>query len=149
MISPALKGPVRRIAAEHVMNCHVIWEFAENKEGAQKFLIDFMDHFHEGFVAGQFYNFPCFPSTVPDLQKADRERPAGEPAGQVQGPRKRPRLGDERRLPGLRDGRHRRGLLDLGHPDDVREGRARRRVRRRTPRRRRKTEYKRIFARWK
>jgi multiple sugar transport system substrate-binding protein len=69
MISPALKGPVRRIAAEHVMNCHVIWEFAENKEGAQQFLIDFIDHFHEGFVAGQFYNFPCFPSTVPDLQK--------------------------------------------------------------------------------
>jgi multiple sugar transport system substrate-binding protein len=69
MISPALKGPVRRIAAEHVMNCYVTWEFAENKEGAQKFLIDWIDHFHEGFVAGQFYNFPCFPSTVPDLQK--------------------------------------------------------------------------------
>jgi len=69
MISPALKGPVRRLAAEHVMNCYVIWEFAENKEGAQKFLIDWIDHFHEGFVAGQFYNFPCFPSTVPDLQK--------------------------------------------------------------------------------
>src|SRR6266481_9461864 len=69
MISRALKGPVRRIAAEHVMNCYVVWEFAENKEGAQKFLIDWIDHFNEGFVAGQFYNFPCFPSTVPDLQK--------------------------------------------------------------------------------
>ena len=69
MVSPALKGPVRRIAAEHVMNCYVIWEFAENKDGAQKFLIDFMDHFHEGFVAGQFYNFPCFPSTVPNLKQ--------------------------------------------------------------------------------
>ncbi len=69
MISQALKGPARRLAAEHVMNCHVIWEFAENKDGAQQFLIDFMDHFHEGFVAGQFYNFPCFPQTVPDLQK--------------------------------------------------------------------------------
>jgi multiple sugar transport system substrate-binding protein len=69
MVSPALKGPVRRIAAEHVMNCYVVWEFAENKEGAQQFLIDWIDHFHEGFVAGQFYNFPCFPSTVPDLQK--------------------------------------------------------------------------------
>jgi multiple sugar transport system substrate-binding protein len=79
MISPALKGPVRRIAAEHVMNCYVIWEFAENKEGAQKFLIDWIDHFHEGFTAGQFYNFPCFPSTVPDLQtliaKDDRANP--------------------------------------------------------------------------
>jgi len=69
MISRALKGPVRRIAAEHVMNCYVIWNFAENKEGAQKFLIDYMDSFHDGFQAGQFYNFPCFPSTVPNLKQ--------------------------------------------------------------------------------
>ena len=79
MISPALKGPVRRLAAEHVMNCYMIWEFAENKDGAQKFLIDWIDHFRDGFVAGQFYNFPCFPSTVPDLQtliaKDDRANP--------------------------------------------------------------------------
>jgi multiple sugar transport system substrate-binding protein len=79
MISPALKGPVRRIAAEHVMNCHVIWEFAENKEGAQQFLIDFMDHFQEGFAAGQFYNFPCFPQTVPDLQKQIATDPRANP----------------------------------------------------------------------
>ena len=69
MLSRALKGPVRRIAAEHVMNCYVIWEFAENKDGAQQFLVDYIDAFHDGFVAGQFYNFPCFPSTVPNLQK--------------------------------------------------------------------------------
>ena len=43
MLSRALKGPVRRIAAEHVMNCYVIWEFAENKDGAQQFLIDYLD----------------------------------------------------------------------------------------------------------
>src|SRR4029077_14951608 len=43
MISPALKGSARRIAAEHVMNCYVIWNFAENKEGAQQFLVDYMD----------------------------------------------------------------------------------------------------------
>src|SRR5215471_7673761 len=68
MVSRALRGPVRRIAAEHVMNCYVIWNFAENKEGAQKFLIDYMDSFHDGFVAGQFYNFPCFPKLVPNLK---------------------------------------------------------------------------------
>lgn len=79
MISPALKGPVRRIAAEHIMNCYVIWEFAENKEGAQQFLIDFIDHFREGFLAGQFYNFPCFPSTVPDLQKLIANDPRANP----------------------------------------------------------------------
>jgi multiple sugar transport system substrate-binding protein len=69
MVSQALKGPVRRIAAEHVMDCYVIWEFAENKEGAQQFLIDYIDAFHDGFVAGQFYNFPCFPSVVPNLKQ--------------------------------------------------------------------------------
>jgi multiple sugar transport system substrate-binding protein len=79
MISPALKGPVRRLAAEHVMNCYVVWEFAENKEGAQQFLVDFIDHFHEGFVAGQFYNFPCFPKTVPDLQKEIANDPRANP----------------------------------------------------------------------
>lgn len=69
MICQALKGPARRIAAEHVMDCYVIWNFAENKQGAQQFLVDYIDAFHDGFTAGQFYNFPCFPSTVPDLQK--------------------------------------------------------------------------------
>jgi multiple sugar transport system substrate-binding protein len=80
MLSRALKGPVRRIAAEHVMNCYVIWEFAENKDGAQQFLIDYVDAFHDGFVAGQFYNFPCFPSTVPNLQKEIADDPRATPS---------------------------------------------------------------------
>jgi multiple sugar transport system substrate-binding protein len=79
MISKALKGPARRIAAEHVMNCYVIWEFAENKDGAQQFLIDYIDAFHDGFVAGQFYNFPCFPTTVPNLQKEIASDPRATP----------------------------------------------------------------------
>jgi multiple sugar transport system substrate-binding protein len=80
MLSRALKGPVRRIAAEHVMNCYVIWEFAENKDGAQQFLIDYLDSFHDGFVAGQFYNFPCFPTTVPNLQKEIADDPRATPS---------------------------------------------------------------------
>jgi multiple sugar transport system substrate-binding protein len=79
MVSRALKGPVRRIAAEHVMNCYVVWDFAENKEGAQKFLIDYMDHFHDGFAAGQFYNFPCFPTTVPNLKAEISNDPRANP----------------------------------------------------------------------
>lgn len=80
MISRALKGPVRRIAAEHVMDCYVVWEFAENKEGAQQFLIDYMDAFHDGFVAGQFYNFPCFPSVVPNLKQEIASDPRSNPS---------------------------------------------------------------------
>ncbi len=79
MISRALKGPVRRIAAEHVMNCYVIWDFAENKDGAQQFLIDYIDAFHDGFIAGQFYNFPCFPSVVPKLKDEIANDPRATP----------------------------------------------------------------------
>jgi multiple sugar transport system substrate-binding protein len=79
MISRALKGPVRRIAAEHVMNCYVIWEFAENKDGAQQFLIDYIDAFHDGFTAGQFYNFPTFPSVVPKLKEEIASDPRATP----------------------------------------------------------------------
>jgi multiple sugar transport system substrate-binding protein len=67
-IRPALKGPVRRIAAEHVMSCYVIWDFAENKEGAKQFLVDLIDNFETAFKASEFYNFPCFPSTVPNIK---------------------------------------------------------------------------------
>ena len=67
-LRPALKGPVRRIAAEHVMSCYVIWEFAENKEGAKQFLSDLINGFSTAFNASEFYNFPCFPTTVPDIK---------------------------------------------------------------------------------
>src|SRR5258708_10112516 len=79
MISQALKGPVRRIAAEHVMDCYVIWEFADNKDGAQQFLIAYIDHFPAAFTVGQFYNFPCFPSTVPDLKNEIANDPRPNP----------------------------------------------------------------------
>ncbi|HEV7519777.1 MAG TPA: extracellular solute-binding protein [Candidatus Angelobacter sp.] len=79
MISRALKGPARRIAAEHVMNCYTIWDFAENKDGAQQFLIDYIDAFHDGFIAGQFYNFPCFPSVVPKLKEEIANDPRATP----------------------------------------------------------------------
>ncbi len=80
MISKALKGPAKRLAAEHVMDCYVIWQFSENKEGAQQFLIDYIDAFHQGFDAGKWYNFPCFPKTVPDLQKVIQNDSTADPA---------------------------------------------------------------------
>ncbi len=78
-IVPAPKGPVRRIAAEHVMDCYVIWRFADNKEGAKKFLIDYMDAFGQAFKQSEFYNFPCFPKTVPDLAQQISNDPKAAP----------------------------------------------------------------------
>ncbi len=79
MISRALKGPKARLASEHVMSCYVIWKFAENIEGAKQFLVDLIDHFHDAFVASKWYNFPCFPSTVPNLAKEISYDPVAEP----------------------------------------------------------------------
>lgn len=78
-VGPALKGPVRRLAAEHVMDCYVIWDFAENKEGAKQFLVDYIDNFGAGFKASEFYNFPCFPQTVPDLKQQISNDPKAAP----------------------------------------------------------------------
>ena len=79
MVCKALKGPVRRMAAEHVMDCYVVWNFAENKDGAQQFLIDYIDAFNDAFNASKWYNFPCFPKTVPNLQTTIASDPKADP----------------------------------------------------------------------
>ncbi|MDA9982540.1 extracellular solute-binding protein [Gammaproteobacteria bacterium] len=68
-LAKAPKGPIRRMGLQHVMNVHSIWKFAENIEGAKKFLVDYVSNFDKAFTASEFYNFPCFPKTVPDLKK--------------------------------------------------------------------------------
>ncbi len=78
-LTPALKGPVRRIAAEHLMNCYVVWKFAENPEAAQQFLVDLVDHFSDVFREGESYNFPSFPGSLPDLSERIARDPRAEP----------------------------------------------------------------------
>jgi len=68
-LAKAPQGPIRRLGLQHVMNVHSIWKFAENIEGAKKFLVDYVSNFDKAFSASEFYNFPCFPKTVPDLKK--------------------------------------------------------------------------------
>jgi multiple sugar transport system substrate-binding protein len=79
-LAKAAKGPVRRIGLEHVMDCYVIWKFSDNIPGAQKFLVDYIDNFKLGFLASQFYNFPCFAKTVPDIKQLLANDSKGVPA---------------------------------------------------------------------
>jgi multiple sugar transport system substrate-binding protein len=79
-LTKALRGPTRAIGLEHVMQCYVTWKFSENIEGAKKFLIDYTNDFGQAFRAGEFYDFPCFEKTVPDLQKLIANDPKGHPA---------------------------------------------------------------------
>jgi len=78
---PPLAGPVRRIAAEHVMNCYVIWKFAANIDGAKQFLVDLVGNFGSVFRESEFYNFPCYPTTVPTLAADLANDPKAEPKG--------------------------------------------------------------------
>ncbi|WP_185640545.1 ABC transporter substrate-binding protein [Burkholderia sp. Bp9142] len=78
-LTQALRGPAQRICLEHVMDCYVIWKFAENIAGAKQFLVDYIDNFRQGFIGSEFYNFPCFPSTVPDLKKMIEDDPKAKP----------------------------------------------------------------------
>lgn len=78
-LSAALKGPVHQLSPSNVANHYVIWDFAENKEGAKQFLVDLVDNFGDAFNASEFYNFPCFPSTVPDLATKLKADPKATP----------------------------------------------------------------------
>jgi multiple sugar transport system substrate-binding protein len=79
-LAKAAKGPVRRIGLEHVMDCYLIWKFAENIDGAKKFLVDYVDNFKKGFLASEFYNFPSFPGTVPDIKQIIAKDPKAVPS---------------------------------------------------------------------
>jgi hypothetical protein len=68
-LAKALKGPVRTIGLWNPMSCYVVWKFSENIAGAKKFLVDYTTDFKQAFLASQFYEFPCFPKTVPNLKQ--------------------------------------------------------------------------------
>ncbi len=80
-LAKAAKGPARRMGLEHVMSNFVIWKFAENIEGAKKFLVDLIGNFHRAYDASEYYNFPCFPKQVPDLKETLANDKKGKPAG--------------------------------------------------------------------
>ncbi len=78
-LAKAAKGPVQRIGFNHLIDCYVIWKFAENMEGAQQFLVDYVSQSRSIFLKSQFYNFPCYPNTVPDLNQLISQDPRATP----------------------------------------------------------------------
>ena len=79
-LSKAAKGPVRRMGLEHVMSVYCIWKFAENIEGAKKFLVDYVANFRQAFIGSEYYNFPCFTKQVPDLAELVKHDSKAKPA---------------------------------------------------------------------
>lgn len=64
------EGPFGRGGPTYGTNTFVIWKFASNIDGAQKFLLDYMSALGDGLLHNGFQIMPSYPGAVPDL--ADR-----------------------------------------------------------------------------
>jgi multiple sugar transport system substrate-binding protein len=68
-------------ALPHVTNCSMVWQFAENQEGAKQFVADWVDRSGAGYAKSLGFNFPTFPKTVPDLIVQLTKDPQADPKG--------------------------------------------------------------------
>lgn len=78
-LRPPLLGPGGVLAVPHVTSCYVVWNFAENKDGARQFLVDLIDNFKTVFEKSGSCNFPIYQNTVPDLIHRLSKDPNGGP----------------------------------------------------------------------
>jgi ABC-type glycerol-3-phosphate transport system substrate-binding protein len=80
-IQPPLLGTngVGVTALPHVTNCSVVWNFAQNQDGAKKFVADLVDSSRTGYATSLGCNFPIYPKTVPDLIVRLTKDPQADP----------------------------------------------------------------------
>lgn len=64
----------------HVTNCSVVWDFAQNQEGAKQFLVDLVGSSKTGYEKSLGCNFPIYQKTVPDLIVRLQKDPQGGPS---------------------------------------------------------------------
>ncbi len=68
-LSKLPSGPFGGGGPAFATNTYVIWRFARNVDGAQKFLLDYIGSFRDGLIKSGFQNMPAFPGAVPDLDE--------------------------------------------------------------------------------
>ena len=66
---PALAGPAGAFASSHVWQIYVIPKYVQGAEldAAKKFILDHTAVYSDAVYNSELYNFPCYPSTVPEL----------------------------------------------------------------------------------
>ncbi|PYU36597.1 MAG: sugar ABC transporter substrate-binding protein [Acidobacteria bacterium] len=84
MVTPPLKGSNTIVAVPHVTNCSVVWNFAENREGAKQFLADLIDNSKNIYEQSQGCNFPFYQKTLPDLIVRLSNDPHADPSWKYQ-----------------------------------------------------------------
>jgi multiple sugar transport system substrate-binding protein len=58
-----------------------IWNFAENIEGAKRFLVDYIGQSRQVLLTSGFHKMPVWPATVPDLKAVVTDDPIGGSPG--------------------------------------------------------------------
>jgi multiple sugar transport system substrate-binding protein len=74
------EGSTARLGPTFGLRPYVIWKFAENIEGAKKFLIDYTDNLKVAFLASGFQNMPTIQGAVPDLSGLVAKDPTSSPS---------------------------------------------------------------------
>jgi multiple sugar transport system substrate-binding protein len=80
-LAKAPAGPAARAAPSFGLHSYVIWEFAQNIEGAKQFLVDYIGNSRSAFLASGYQNTPTFPGAVPDLAKVVSQDAGAEGGG--------------------------------------------------------------------
>jgi multiple sugar transport system substrate-binding protein len=66
--TPALTGPDGvGLVSQHVIPIYIIPNHAANPSAAQEFILHLVDNYNEAVNQSELYNFPAYPSTVPQL----------------------------------------------------------------------------------
>ncbi|HWX54828.1 MAG TPA: twin-arginine translocation signal domain-containing protein [Verrucomicrobiae bacterium] len=66
-------------ALPHATNCSVVWNFAQNQDGAKQFVADLVDSSRTGYEKSLGCNFPIYPKTVPDIIVRLSKDPQADP----------------------------------------------------------------------
>lgn len=64
---PALRGPSTALAAPHVVYNWIVPQFAKNVDAAKEFLLHYTANFQSATYHSRLYDFPAWPSLVPQL----------------------------------------------------------------------------------
>ena len=77
--SPALAGPAGAYASSHVWQIYVIPAYVEGDvlAAAKQFILDHTENYSDVTYNSELYNFPCYPSTVAELDGWLEEDPWG------------------------------------------------------------------------
>jgi ABC-type glycerol-3-phosphate transport system substrate-binding protein len=81
---PALEGPERALAAQHVLYNWIVPNHAANPDAAQEFLLHYTANYAQACYNSKLYDFPAFIERVPNLDAWVAEDPFGsEPSDKL------------------------------------------------------------------